>query len=217
MKSPQFWLPPQGILKANNPDDPLDYYYLPLVGALYVRRINLTLRLLTGNSFGKILEIGYGSGVLMPTLCQLGSEVYGVDLMSDPDATLKRLAQLNCAPILSRGVSDRLLFSNETFDLVVAISVLEHIRAIRNFLVEIHRILKPGGVLLVGMPAVNKTMEYLFQAIGYSGIAAHHCTSPEEMYRAGRDLFTLQSSAHLPGFLPRSIYLYKAFCLIKPL
>jgi hypothetical protein len=75
--------------------------------------------------------------------------------------------------------------------------------------------LKLGGTLLVGMPAVNKTMEYLFQAIGFAGIEAHHVTSPEEMHGAAAGLFKLKSTDRLPNFLlPHlllQLYLYKSF------
>jgi len=215
MKSISLSLPPKGALVANNPDDPLDYYYRPLVGKLYTERINIALRLLGERRFQKSLEVGYGSGILIPTLCQISDKVYGVDLGSNPEATSERLGKLNCYPILSRGVPDKLDFEDNTFDLVVAISVLEHIKAIASFLQEIHRVLSPGGCLLVGMPAVNKTMEYLFQAIGFSGIEAHHVTSPEEMHQAANSIFVLKSVDRMPNFLPANTYIYKAFCFEK--
>lgn len=214
MAATRFRLPPKGTFTPNSDDDPLDYYYIPVVGQLYVSRIQMTLKLLDRPYFPKTLEIGYGSGVLLPTLCQISEKVYGVDLGSDPDQVSKHLSQLGCQAELDRGVPDHLLFADNFFDLVVAISVLEHIKAIKPFLQEIHRVLKPGGVLLVGMPAVNKFMDYLFQAIGFSGIEAHHVTTPEEMQKAALG-FELHSTARMPSFLPPSIYLYKSFCFEK--
>lgn len=211
----KLYLPRKGILEPNNDDDPLKYYYVPLVGKLYISRINMTLGLLKRHEYSSILEIGYGSGVLMPSLTQLSDEIYGVDLGSDPDDIARRLAKLSCYPKLSRGIADQLLFEDNSLDLVIAISVLEHIKEIQPFLAEIYRVLKPGGTLLVGMPAVNKTMEYLFRAIGFAGIEAHHVTSPEEMSQAASSFFKLQSTARLPGFLPSKIYLYKSFCFEK--
>lgn len=208
-------LPPKGTLVTSGDSDPLDFYYLPLVGKLYVSRINITLGLLDRDEFSSVLEIGYGSGILLPTLNRLSSEVYGVDLDSDPEIISKRLANLGCYPNLSRGVPDRLLFEDNSLDLVVAVSVLEHIKPIQPFLAEIHRVLKPGGYLLVGMPAVNKTMQYLFSAIGFSGIEHHHVTSPEDMQQAAVSLFRQKSVAWMPGFLPANIYLYKSFCFEK--
>ncbi|MCY7392456.1 MAG: class I SAM-dependent methyltransferase, partial [Leptolyngbyaceae cyanobacterium CAN_BIN12] len=211
----KLYLPPRGILSPSNEEDPLDYYYQPIVGRLYVSRINMALGLLKRDEYSSILEIGYGSGVLMPTLDKLSDEIYGVDLSCDPDDISGRLAKLRCYPKLSRGEADKLLFDDNSLDLVIAISVLEHIKEIQPFLAEIHRVLKPSGTLLVGMPAVNKTMEYLFRAIGFAGIDAHHVTSPEEMHRAAAPMFSLKSTDRLPNFLPPKIYLYKSFCFEK--
>lgn len=210
-----FRLPPKGTFTANGNDDPLRYYYVPVVGQLYISRVRMALKLLNRSHFDTTLEIGYGSGVLIPTLCKMSNNVYGVDLGSDPEVVSKHLSQFGCNAELSRGVPDRLLFDDNSFDLIVAISVLEHISDIRGFLTEIHRVLKPGGTLLVGMPAVNKWMSYLFTAIRFPGIEAHHVTSPEKMLKAADSLFKVGACSWMPGFLPSSIYLYKTFRLEK--
>lgn len=213
--SVRFKLPPKGSLTPTGSSDPLNYYYLPLVGKLYTSRISMTLRLLGNTHFENTLEIGYGSGVLIPTLCKISQQVYGVDLDSDADLVAHHLSQFGCQVKLSRGVPDKLLFQDNQFDLIVAISVLEHIQEIHKFLTEIHRVLKPGGTLLVGMPAVNKFMGYLFSAIGFSGIDHHHVTTPEEMNASADTLFQLKSCKWMPSFLPSNFYLYKSFCFEK--
>jgi SAM-dependent methyltransferase len=210
-----FKLPPKDTFTPNGDDDPLKYYYIPLIGQLYVSRITMTLSLLEKRSFDKTLEVGYGSGILLPTLCKMSHQVYGVDLNSDPDRVSRQLLAYGCHASLSLGVEDKLLFENHTFDLIVAISVLEHILDIKSFLKEIHRVLKPGGVLLIGMPAVSKLMEILFQAIGFSGIENHHVTSPEDMVLVAKSLYSLRTVSHMPKVLPSSMYLYKSFCFEK--
>ncbi|MEA5470679.1 class I SAM-dependent methyltransferase [Spirulina sp. 06S082] len=211
----QFKLPPRGVFQKMGESDPLDYYYKPLIGKLYVERINGALSLLENRQYHKILEIGYGSGILMPTLCRIGQEVYGVDLDSDPRIVTEKLKPLNCHPILSKGITDCLVFDKSSFDLVVAISVLEHIKEIEDFMQEISRIIQPGGFLLVGMPRVDKAMNYLFKAIGFSVIEDHHVTTPEDMLIASSSCFEQIAQSQLPNFLPSSIYLYKSFLLRK--
>ncbi len=214
--SVKFKLPPKGMLAPNGSDDPLKYYYVPLISKLFISRINITLHLLKDSSFNKSLEIGYGSGVLLPTLSKLSNQVYGVDIGSDPKFVAEQLKVLGCNPTLSTGVSDKLLFEDNYFDLVVAVSVLEHIKDIDFFLTEIYRVIRPGGVLLVGMPAVNPFMEKLFAAIGFSGIHNHHVTSPETMHKAAlNNLFMLKGVNWMPGLLPSNFYLYKSFLFQK--
>ena len=157
MNTVKFNLPLRGTLAPNNAVDPLKYYYMPLIGRLFVSRIQIVLDLLKNNRrCNNSLEIGYGSGILMPTLCRISDKVFGVDTSSDPELVTELLGRLGYYPHLSRGIPSKILFEDNTFDLVVAISVLEHVQDIKPFLVEIYRVLKPGGLLLVGMPAVNK-------------------------------------------------------------
>ena len=62
-------------------DDPCRFYYWPIIGRLYRRRLEICLDLLPGG--GKVLEIGFGSGISFPSLGQLYSEIHGADLHSD--------------------------------------------------------------------------------------------------------------------------------------
>ena len=72
-------LPAQGVLRANDAHDPLPYYYHPYVGWLYRHRLQMGLDLLpTGGR--RVLEIGVGSGVLVPTLTSRYAEYTGTDL-----------------------------------------------------------------------------------------------------------------------------------------
>src|SRR5437660_751835 len=91
----RFSPPPRGSLRPNNDVDPLKYYYAPIVGRIFTARINVGLRLLDGGArFRRLLEVGYGSGLLLPTLAGIAERVDGVDLESDPvdvRASLTRL------------------------------------------------------------------------------------------------------------------------------
>ena len=66
----RFQLPEQGVLQANGPDDPLPYYYKPVIGKIYCERIKMALDLLTP-PYGAILEMGHGSGILLPSLSKI--------------------------------------------------------------------------------------------------------------------------------------------------
>ena len=72
-------LPPRGTLRPNNEVDPLRFYYRPLVGRVFRARIDAGLALLDGLRFERLLEIGYGSGLLMPTLATIARELHGAD------------------------------------------------------------------------------------------------------------------------------------------
>jgi SAM-dependent methyltransferase len=96
----------------------------------------------------RLLEIGCGSGALLQDLQEQNS-VYGMDVA---DAALKicRERGLNC---VSMGDVTALPYGDGAFDTVVAIDVLEHIDDELAAMREIHRVMKPGGTLVVTVPA----------------------------------------------------------------
>ncbi|MEI9951392.1 MAG: hypothetical protein WDO74_21065 [Pseudomonadota bacterium] len=48
----------------NGPTDPIEYYRKPMVGRLFLERINRGLSLLPNRRFARALEIGFGAGVV---------------------------------------------------------------------------------------------------------------------------------------------------------
>ena len=208
-------LPPRGALPPNSDVDPLKYYYLPLVGRIFRARIDLGLALLDGR-VPRLLEVGYGSGLLLPTLRHLADHLEGVDLESDPRAVRESLARIGVTvERLQRGDVCALPLPDGGFDGVVAFSILEHLRpeALPGALAEVHRVLAPGGRFLVGCPAVHKGMNVAFAAIGFRGIDHHHHSSIHDVLAAAEPHFTVERRAALPRALPLGLALYGAVLL----
>ena len=189
----KFWLPPKGSLEPNHlTDDPLRYYYYPFIGKLYQDRITQTLSLLSP-PYDRALEIGYGSGLLFPTLSKISMSFAGVDLKKPPANLKLNLSQigLKTLPDLFTGDILSCAFQKEEFDLVISISVFEHIKDPSEMLDEISRILSPNGSLLIGMPRVDKTMDLLFKFIGFPNIDDHHVTTHSQFLKFAEKRFIL--------------------------
>ncbi len=199
-------LPPRGLLSPNNAVDPLRYYYHPLVGGLFRHRLQVGLDLLPDRC-QRLLEVGYGSGLLLPTLAQGADELYGVDREPPPPALRERLATLGCVPAELR-VADvtAMPFPDHHFDAVVAFSIFEHLHAaeLDRAAAELLRVLRPQGLLLVGCPAVHPLMSAAFAAIGFRGIDDHHVSSITDVLRVFERRFRCTRSATLPP-LPRAL------------
>ena len=144
----RFKLPEADLLQPNGPDDPLPYYHKPFIGKIYRARIEQALSLLTP-PYESILEIGYGSGLLLPSLCEMGTSVSGIDLQTNPDQLKDPLEKLgiNCT-LIQGDISDQ-HFAEGSFDLIVAISIFEHIADLRPRVERIHKLLAPSGHILV--------------------------------------------------------------------
>src|SRR5207247_8328736 len=124
-----------------------------------------------------LLEVGYGAGLLLPTLARAADAVDGVDLASRPDEVRASLARIGVTVgELARGDACALPFADARYDAVVAFSILEHLHRpqLERALAEAHRVLEPGGRFLVGCPAVHQGMSWAFAAIGFRGVDDHH-------------------------------------------
>jgi SAM-dependent methyltransferase len=197
---PRLQLPPKGSLAPNSSVDPLRFYYKPIVGRIFVARLDLGLQLVESR-FRRLLEVGYGSGLLLPTLCALADETYGVDLQPEPPGLRDALERLGARPTaLVQADLCELPFPAARFDGVVAFSILEHLRAeeLERAVAELDRVIEPGGRLLVGCPAVHRAMNAAFAAIGFHGIEDHHFSGIDDVLRAAAPYFTVERKAALP-------------------
>lgn len=100
---------------------------------------------------GRLLAIGCGSGLELLVAREQGWEAQGYDV--DP-ATTRRIARAVDAEIFS-GDFLELGLPCDHYHCVVMDQVLEHARNPRDYLVEIRRILAPGGVLFIGCPNIG--------------------------------------------------------------
>lgn len=96
----------------------------------------------------QILDVGCGTGGNLSLLAKYG-EVTGVDFSSEA----LNFAAKTGLKHLFEATATALPFADESYDLVVALDVLEHVQDDEKALKEFFRILKPGGLLLLTVPA----------------------------------------------------------------
>lgn len=95
-----------------------------------------------------ILDVGCGAGALMKELETYGS-VNGVDF-SETAVSFCKSRGINSVQI--SGI-ESLPFQDSSFDVVLALDVLEHIPDDKKGVREAVRVLKPGGILILFVPA----------------------------------------------------------------
>lgn len=97
----------------------------------------------------KILEAGCGTGGNLAMLSRYG-QVYGMELDDHARemANAKRITQ-----VLPGRLPDKVPYQQERFDLIALLDVLEHIEDDRGTLEALGTLLKPGGHLLISVPA----------------------------------------------------------------
>ena len=112
-----------------------------------------------GSPSVRALEVGPGSGVYLPTLCSLFGEVVTSDI---EESYLERASNLSSAhPNLSMKIDDITNSSlpESSFDLILCTEVVEHIPDSASALREMHRLLKPGGKLVLSTPQRYSPLE----------------------------------------------------------
>lgn len=133
---------------SKNPFKRIPYLYERYMVALSLLRINL-------NSLDnkKILDDGCGDGALTYLIAQDGADMTGLDLSPDAINIAKQKIKRKKLNInFLCGNSFNLPFSENYFDAVISLEVIEHIIEPADFLKEIYRVLKPGGVVVLSTP-----------------------------------------------------------------
>jgi 2-polyprenyl-3-methyl-5-hydroxy-6-metoxy-1,4-benzoquinol methylase len=204
----RFQLPAEGRLRPNNDKDPLPYYYRPATGWLYRHRLQLGLDLLPHPLGRRVLEVGVGSGILVPTLTAHFEEYVGTDLELAPNLDL--LVSPGCRASFRRAnLLEPDALPEAAFDVVLCFSVLEHIREADRAARALARALAPGGTLVAGYPMVNRAMTRAFAAIGYAGIDEDHVTTPAEIGAALAQALRPRGRAAFPPGAPSALALYQ--------
>ncbi|UCH84129.1 MAG: class I SAM-dependent methyltransferase, partial [Candidatus Latescibacterota bacterium] len=94
----------------------------------------------------KILDVGAASGCVVAACNQLGYHCEGVEPWDDARENARRLGEYLDVPIrIDVGSAENLPYDDESFDLVIASFVLEHVLDVDKALSEINRVLKKGG------------------------------------------------------------------------
>jgi len=108
---------------------------------------------------GRAIEIGFGAGVYLPALAEAFTEVVASDLdQAHLDHARSIAAQHPNIELIRDDILDSRLPA-QYFTLVLMSEVIEHIPDTERVLGGIHRLLEPGGILLLSTPQRWSLME----------------------------------------------------------
>jgi SAM-dependent methyltransferase len=120
---------------------------LPEVETIVSRRIERLRTIGVVRPGADILDIGAAQGQTVLALNRLGFAGRGVEPYLPAVEISRELGALADFPLdISEGIAEHLPFPDESFDVVLANSVLEHVTDLAAALSEAHRVLRPGGM-----------------------------------------------------------------------
>lgn len=133
---------------------------------------------------GRLLDVGSGTGAFLAAAAAAGYDVAGVDL--SPEGVEYALDVYGIEPVVL-GTLEQAAFPAESFDVLRAWHVIEHVSDLDAFVRELHRVLAPGGLLVVGTESYVHPLNTVVRAV-------RHLT--------GRVPRTVTSSMHTYVFSP---------------
>lgn len=149
-----------------------------------------------------VLDIGCGGGFMAEELARRGATVTGVDPSEPAIAAAREHAQACGLAIDYRfGVGEKLPMPDGMLDIVVIVDVLEHVADPAIVLKEIHRVLKPGGLLLFDTINRTKLAAFIFVTLGEDilRIGPRGTHDPEKFITPEELRATLRQQGFEPG------------------
>ncbi|MGA2943998.1 MAG: bifunctional 2-polyprenyl-6-hydroxyphenol methylase/3-demethylubiquinol 3-O-methyltransferase UbiG [Xanthobacteraceae bacterium] len=159
------WWDPRGPMAPLHKFNPVRLGYIRDRAAGYFGRDPKRLDSLAGL---RILDIGCGGGVLSEPLARLGASVVGADPSDSNIAVAQSHAAQSGLTIdyrctTAEAMAETLAETNENFDVVLAMEVIEHVTDVGLFVDLAASLVKPGGLMFVA--TLNRTMKSFALAI----------------------------------------------------
>lgn len=215
----KFEIPEKGSLVKTAEDDPLLLHYNFLTGWFYIKRLKMAIKLLDNNKrFDNILEIGFGSGILMPELNKRCNRLFGIDIHENINIVKTRLKGINICAELIKGSILEIPFRDNYFDAIVSVSILEHLIDLRSAVSEIKRVLKVNGVLVIGFPVKNFLADSSIRITGWNlstTLEERHVSSHRDILSAFEKDMRLENILRYPSFINLDYSLYCACRYVK--
>lgn len=113
-------------------------------------------KLLPPNAALRLLDFGCGTAYMLKEVVKIRPDyhVYGVDISSRGLSVARRRVPLGKFRLVSD--NQHIPFPSNSFDIILALDVLEHLYDTKMAFAQLARVLKPNGVLIVTVPYNGK-------------------------------------------------------------
>jgi 2-polyprenyl-6-hydroxyphenyl methylase/3-demethylubiquinone-9 3-methyltransferase len=155
------WWDPRGPMAPLHKLNPVRIGYIRDQVTAHFGRDQKRLDCLSGL---RILDIGCGAGILSEPLTRLGAAMVGVDPAEENIAVARTHAEDEGLSIDYRATTaEAVAEAGETFDVVLAMEVVEHVVEVPDFVATCAGMVKPGGLMIAA--TLNRTLKSFALAI----------------------------------------------------
>jgi 2-polyprenyl-6-hydroxyphenyl methylase / 3-demethylubiquinone-9 3-methyltransferase len=155
------WWDPNGSMKPLHKFNPVRLTYLRDTLATHFSRDFRDHSPFEGLS---LLDIGCGGGLLSEPLARLGFAVTGIDpAENNVDVAKAHAAKSGVSVDYRKVMAQTLVSERRSYDVVLAMEVVEHVPDVRSFVATATSLVKPGGIFIAA--TLNRTKRSFALAI----------------------------------------------------
>lgn len=165
----------------------------PLIDIVFWRRLTVALAEARRQEGRRALDFGCGTGVMSEALAKAGFAVTAVDLDLGPKKLLEERVRFAPSITFIEGDLLTLTIPPESFDVIVALDVLEHISPLGPYVSAFDRLLAPGGVLIVSGPTENWLYRLGRRLAGAEFTGHYHVCDIDDVAASARRYFEVRT------------------------
>lgn len=198
-------------LILSDPDQQIfcaDRYYSFPVNQFYLKRLGIALSLLGEKKYEKLLDIGFGGGIFLPSLSFKTKKLYGIDSHNYVPQVSELISNINIEAELKKGIITALPYDNNQFDCIICLSVLEFVEDANKAMSEIARVAKTGATIIIGAPIVSKLTDICYSFLGKKNQNKTHLSNHKKIISLVGKYFKIKKIKTIPYFLPLNYSLF---------
>ena len=207
-------LPPAAFVRTG-PVDHGDWNYRFPLGPIRRRRLVLASKLLPAR-VGRLLKIGYGSGVHMPHWATTADEPFGINPHPHAEEVTAVLKAHGVAAALTSGSAEAMPYPDGHFDCVVAISALGFIPDLDAACREVRRVLRPDGRFVVVTPGRSPVVDAGLRLLTGKSAKADYGDRRAAVIPTLTKYFDVEKTTSFPRLVSKVVCLYSGFRLVAP-
>jgi len=204
-------LPRTSLIKTG-PVDEADWVYRAGLGTIARMRFRMVLKLLGDRRYARLLEIGYGSGVLMPELSHRCEELHGIDPHTMPEAVAQSLATHGVRALLKTAGAEALPYPDGFFDAVLAVSALEFVTDLDAVCGEVKRVLTKDGRFIFVTPGTSPILDFGLRLLTGNDAKKDFGRRRELVLPVTQKHFVFEKKITAPWLIGGVVPLYSAAC-----
>jgi len=212
----KLFLPDRSLLSKTSDIDYFDWSYRFPIKYIIRYRLEKIAQLLGSKKYDMLLEAGVGSGLFLPELSKHCEHLYAIDIHDhfDQIESLNKVYHFHDFHPSTQSV-DNTNFEDETFDAVVAASVLEFVPDVQKAVTEIKRIMKKNGVFITICPMESRLLDFFLSFYSRKSPKDEFGNARQNVSKVLESNFSVVKKGYMLPIIGKFFPIYTHYLLMK--